>query len=80
MLTMLRYCGKRTRALVFHASRKGVQKFLRAKSKEQDTGAASKLRGHADEIGTLEIFLLTRDEKLRILAGILVWMTGLDVG
>jgi hypothetical protein len=39
---MSQYCGKPTRALVSHASRKGVQKFLRAKSKVQDTGAASK--------------------------------------
>ena len=55
MLTMSRYCGKQTRASVFHASRKGAQKFQRAKSKVQDTGAASKLRERADEIGTLEI-------------------------
>jgi len=54
MLTTSQYCGKRTRALVFHASRKGAQKSLRVKSKVQDTDAALKSRERADEIGVLD--------------------------
>jgi len=63
MFTMSRYCGKRTQALASHASRKGAQKFQLAKSKVQDTGAASKLQERADEIGTLDIFCFRQETR-----------------